>query len=244
MNVKDFDSYWDVNGLLAPNPCDPSTVGSDNGPMFTSEYLIMAKRHGVDLVDVADPILVIKRCIVDGVLNREPGYSGQTGPDDYLGVLALVKEYELAPWARSFLWSMIKYYGFLNNENPGEQTKEAFLVRQLQLPCAMISAAFPSLTNPLHWLIRVSAFPLYVYTALVILVSCYKEPIDSTDPRRLSWLLIQTTKSVSLLCYLASIIWYRRLYRDYGPEGMRAVAAIYYSPKGLNNNPYSKYWVN
>ena len=45
---SDFTSYVDGNKLLAPNPVSPGTVrGSDNGPMFTSEYFVMIKKNGL-----------------------------------------------------------------------------------------------------------------------------------------------------------------------------------------------------
>ena len=50
-------------------------------------------------------------------------------------------------------------------------------------------------------------------------------------------------KKTSLMCWLASKIWMWRLKKDY-PNKMNDVAALYYYPQDLDQNPYSKYWVS
>lgn len=240
--------YIDGNNLVAPNIVPPKTkVGSDNGPMFTAEYLIMLLYNGeMTTADVFEHYVSeyggIGSCITnEGMLSRVPRgqIASQTGPDDYYGVINLSKHFGDVGLPRGFLKALIRYMGFLNNNNPGQWTKSAFLVRQPQLVCAMVTAAFPSFINPIHILIRLLCFPLYAITAAIIATSCINEPVDSTDPRRLSWHLVQTVKSTSLLCFLASLIWYNRLHNDY-LAGMKSVAYIYYS----QGHPFSKYWVD
>ena len=70
----DFQPYIDGNGLLAPNPVPPETLkGSDNGPMFLSEYVIMlAKLDGLSPDKRQDYIDRISNCVGFDLLNRVP----------------------------------------------------------------------------------------------------------------------------------------------------------------------------
>lgn len=234
--------FIDGNNLVAPNLVPKGTIqGSDNGPMFTAEfYDILAKSGQLTDQDRADFAQRIGACIHSHLLNRAPVDTAIEGPDDYYGVLSASKILGNTDIPRSFLWAIVIYQGFLNNSNPGKWTLESFLIRQVQMLAAMVSAAFPSMWNPLHWVIRILAFPAYFYAACVIATSCWNVPTNDTDSRRLSWHLIQTTKSTSLLCYLASLIWYKRLHKDYGDNGMQAVAKVYYQ----DSHPFQRYWVD
>lgn len=233
--------YIDGNGLNAPQPY-PVGQGSDNGPMFTSEYYIMLAYSGqLTEQDRQDYLNKISPCIIDNLLNRAPYRTGQEGPDDYYGVLAGCMVLGITSLPRKLLWGMIKNFGFMNNEN-GKWTLASFLPRQSQLVAALVAASFPSLKNPLHYLIRHMAFPWFLYAALTIAVSCINTDTGDTDARRLSWLLIQTMRKVSLMSILTSKIWYKRLKKDYY-NGMRGVANIYYQPHD-GTNPYCKYWVD
>lgn len=235
--------FIDGNGLVAPHLTGP-IKGSDNGPMFTSELYVMYQKTGQlteqDRVDYANKI---GACITkEGMLCRVPigQIDGQEGPDDIVGVMNGCKQLGNTEIPRKILWAAIRYLGFLNNDNPGKKDEPSFLVRQLQLVAAMIAASFPSYWNPIHWLVRILAFPLFFYAAVVIFVSCINAPASDADSRRLSWHLIQTVKSVSLMCKFASLFWYHRLKNTYGILGMRGVAARYYQPQ----HPFIRYWVD
>ena len=243
----DFAPYIDGNGLLAPNPQPrpPVGKGDDNGPMFTAEYYIMLEKTSqITDQDKADFGQKIGQCIYpQGILSRVP--VGQTDSqeevDDYYGTLSGCKNLGNTAIPRKFLWAMIKYLTFMDSTTPGKLGNwDAFMFRQPQLIACMVSAAFPSLWNPIHWLARISAHLFYWYAAVVIALSCMNTPTSDTDARRLAWHLIEATAPTSMLCWIASKIWFKRLYKDY-PTGMQGVAAIYYQPNG--NNPYQKYWV-
>ncbi len=242
MSIQDdFKPYVDGNNLLAPSPVSPIGQGSDNGPMFTSEYFITLKKLNLLTdTDVADFSQRIAACTSNEMLNRAPGDSDQEGPDDYYGVMNGCKELGITEYPRMFLLSLMKHVGFLNNNQPGVMTGSAFLARQPQLVASMISAAFPSMVNPLHWLTRVAAFPLFLVSAIVLLFSCRGAVQSDADSRRLAWHLGNNVSRVSLLNFLVYKVWLNRLYSHY-PNGMKDVAAIYYQPNG--NNPYSKWWV-
>lgn len=242
MSIKDdFKPYVDGNNLLAPNPVSPGTKqGSDNGTLFLSEYFIMLKKNGA--LEANDPIDFVNRlstCIDNGLLNRAPGDSNQEGPDDYYGVANGCMEMGNTSIPRGFLRALIKGFGCLNNAMPGHFSWSSFLVRQPQLICSILTAAFPSFTNPIHWIIRIVLLPLYVVSALVLAFSSMDNESD-TDSRRLAWHLGNCTSKVSVLNKVAFWIWKKRLFKDY-TYGMKDVAAIYYKPSG--NNPYSKWWI-
>jgi hypothetical protein len=245
MSIRaDFESYFDRCGLLAPEP-NPGLIGSDNGPMFLSEYYIMLKKHGelTDQDQVSYWVKIANCMNEDGTLNRvtKPYKASQTGPDDYLGVLNGCKQLGIKDLPRQMLKSILRNFGFLNNVETGGHSKESFLIRQPQIVAAIVAASYPEWKLS-HFFARLLALPFFAWAALVIAISCIGAPESDTDARRLSWHLLQSTRDVSLLCWLASLIWYRRLYRHFGNDGMRAVAAIYYQPRC--ENPYAKHWVN
>jgi hypothetical protein len=240
----DFKPYVDGNNLLAPKPVATGILkGSDNGPMFTSEYFIMLKKLNLlQVSDVTDFEARISACVnPEGMLCRVPvgQDDGQEQVDDYYGVTNGCMELGVTSIPRKFLWALIRYAGILNNENPGSFQWDAFLARQLQLVCAVVNSSFPSLKNPLHYLVRLATFPLYLISAGILLFSSTGD-ISDTDSRRLAWHLGNNLSKASLLCWLAYKVWKHRLYSDYA-NGMNGVAAIYYQPEG--NNPYEKWWV-
>lgn len=251
MSIRDdFGPYFDGNGLLAPNPVSSDILkGSDNGTMFLAEYMVMLSKSS-QLTDTDKQYYFnhLKSCInSEGMLCRVPigQDDGQEQVDNYYAAMNGCKQLKNVEIPRTFLKSIVKNLGFMDNENPGSHSNWAsFMPRQPQLMAAMISAAFPSWLNPLHILIRTLAFPLYLVAAVSIFISCINTPANSADPRRLSWHLLQTVCPVSLMCKFASLFWYHRLYSVYGQAGMKGVAAVYYQPKGMNANPYSKYWVS
>lgn len=247
MNLsEEIKPYIDGAGLIAPSrQTQPATSrGSDNGPCFTAEYLIMCSRLGIRQQYKTRNRLW--SCVRDGILYRttprmEKPEPDQEGPDDYYAFAAFCREDEWKYYPRSILWSLFLGKGFLNNEVPGTPWRrdmkrvnwDAFLIRQPQLVAALIAAA------RLPWYLDIFATPLYAIAALVIATSCMNAPNSDTDARRLSWHLVQATSPASWLCKMASKLWYKRLYRDY-PNGMKEVAERYYQPE----HPFAEYWVD
>lgn len=225
---EEIQPYIDGNGLVAPNLTGNAVRGSDNGVMYTAEYLIMLKYLRCPLPYIT--ISCVDECFDEakGILSRAPGDKGQEGPDDYYAFCALLSVMRWYGFGKTMLYHGFKHFGFFDNGNGGGS---AFLWRQLQMIAAMASAAGLGWV-PLFW-------PFYLFAALVIATSCIGVPTSQADPRRLSWHLIQATWR-SPLTRLASKIWYRRLYRDYGPDGMKAVAKVYYR----DNHPFQRYWVD
>jgi hypothetical protein len=246
MALRDeFIPYTDGNNLLAPGPVAPTGSGSDNGPMYTSEWYVMLQKSGqLTPQDLIDFQTRIGACVnSQGMLCRVPvgQNDGQEQVDDYLGVLNACKALGNTKIPRQFLLAIFKNLGFMDNVNPGSKSNwAAFMPRQLQLMAAMVSAAFPSWKNPLHILIRWYCKPLFIYAAIIIATSCIGTDPGNTDARRLSWHLQNNVKGSSILCRLAAWIWTNRLKKDYLNE-MQDVAAIYYQPHPVN--PYSKYWI-
>lgn len=204
--------YTDGNGLVAPGLVPAGVMrGSDNGPMFTAEYLIMLNRNGdKPLVDAAvtNSLFSIRACIgVDTELHRAPGDTSPDEVDDHYGVISMAAEYGIKPFFKLpiRLW------------------------RQPQLLYAYLLAyGIPSFLLS----------PLNIYTAIIIATSCIGAPTSDTDSRRLSWHLIQATKKKSLICNLASKLWYARLHKAYA-NGMLGVAALYYQEQ----HPFKTYWI-
>jgi hypothetical protein len=173
--------------------------------------------------------------------NRVPigQVDGQEGPDDYYGVLNACFHLGNTEIPRKFLWATIKYKGALNNVNPGIWQWSTVLIRQPQLLAAMVAAAFPK-WNPLHILVRLMALPVFLVAAVSLAISCINTPNSQADPRRLSWHLLQTVYRRSIMCRLASFVWYWRLRKDYKEAEMRGVAYVYYE----RGHPFIQYWVS
>lgn len=220
MSVKDdFSSYMTMGGYLCPNQVPPCTVrGCDNQPLFTSEYYIILQRNS-QLIDsdIVKYKTLIESCVnSDGYLTRAPGDDSLGNPDNHAGVYAGYAQLAIkVPF--KFYWQLLRQ----------PQLYYAHLVNKLSLLSYIF--LYPLL------------IPLEIISAIVILTSCIGTDPGSTDPRILSWCLIQATVNRSFLCRLASKVWYNRLHSTYS-NGMNSVAGTYFQPSGLNNNPYSTYW--
>lgn len=238
--------YGDHYGLISSAPVAPGVlIASGNGVLYTSEYYIMLARSAkVQLEDSSQMMRILGACIDNnGLLHRQPvavPTSNTEAPDDYYGILAACSTWGWTSPAKGFLRALWRYKGCLNDVSPGTWTSQSFLARQPQLVAAMIAAAYPGKTLK-ERLIRLAAFPLFCYAALVIATSCIRADKSDTDARFLAWLLIQSVSPVSFLCNLASKVWFRRLYATYGWElGMKAVCSLYFSP----GHPFNIYWID
>ncbi len=270
--LTEMVDYTDGNGLAAPNVVPRGVLqGSDNGPMFESEKFVMFFKAGPTSSGfISNYVETIKGCLNEDMLCRVPYISiwdkscpnSQAPPDDYYAVLNGLKHAGDARIARRFLGACLLYKGALNNVNPGVWTGQSFLIRQGQLLAAMASTAWPT-WHPGHILMRLLFAPFYLWAAGVIATSCIGTPVDSTDPRRLSWHLVQVVKNHSILCWLASHLWYARLRSDYldayvkTGHAMRGVAAIYYKGRlvphpeinlptayVLEPHPFARHWID
>lgn len=214
--VDDFRPYIDANGLLCPAPVPAGTIrGSDNGPCFTSEFLLefMPQQSNVTFGESSAYFGAIQKCVnSDGYLTRAPGDTTLGNPDDHYGVYAALVTYNLPPFFK-FYWQ---------------------LIRMPQLFFASRCAANePKWYKPYYW-------PLAIITALVILLSNINDSASDTDSRRLAYLLTVAIAPYSLLCRLATKVWHKRLLKTY-PNGMKDVYGVYFQPNGTGNNPYSKW---
>jgi hypothetical protein len=225
--------YSDKYGFVSPQPTTHEDYPSSyNGVMYTSEFIVILVKLGLlTEVDRRWFMAQIGNCTSYETLNRTISWhdapGGQEGPDDYYGLMNACKHIGDESFPKRFLASLLSDLGCLNNVNPGQFTFKSFLARQPQLVAAMVAAAYPKATIK-DKLLRLLAFPLFLYSAIIIATSCIRAPRQDTDARRLSWHLIQTVSPVSALCRLASKLWYKRLYKTY-PNGMKEVASLYYS---------------
>jgi hypothetical protein len=198
-------NYTDANGLVCNRRCLPTEVNpSGNGVCYTGEYVtLLALRRELQDADRDAYAAIISKCIKPtGELTRGPGQPDMEGPDDYYGLAAGCQ----VTGSRDLVKEVLNYSFKPFNYHP-------------QLIAALYAAS-----GSTPWYI----YPLRGYAALIIATSCIFADKADSDARRLSWLLIQALSPVSFTCRLASKLWYKRLYKTYGPDGMRAVAAQYY----------------
>lgn len=226
MSLKtDVIPYLDKFGMVVSN----ASGRSDNGVMFTSEYLILLAMNGeLQPEDKADYLAKMRRCLINGeLLMRDPENDGaqQEGPDDYLGLLAGCKVAGDTSIPRAILWYGLRHLGAFNNVTPGKWTVQSFLWRQPQLITHALFAA------------RLPVGPFRAFFVLSLLFAVYQnETRGNTDARRLGWLLIQTWDGKGLLSRWAVGVWKRWLFSKY-PDGMIGVCRIYYGEA----HPFTEY---
>jgi hypothetical protein len=229
---KDVRPYIDKNGLIAPEKGGSSL----NGVMYTAELLIVAwerlteeQRWGLRHA--------IASCEIEyGLMGRVPyPHEQQQQVDDMYAYAALCMTTRLKYGrdrllrAHDVLQYGYKHFGSFNTVNPGVWTWNSFLWRQPQLLGAFLAAR----GNVKPW-----ERPFLWYAALAIFVSCRNTPKSDADARRLAWHLIKAVSPESWLMRQAAKGWYKRLLRDYGPEGMREVGRHYYTD---HENPLIKF---
>lgn len=211
-----------------------------------------------------------------GLMVRSPGDTWLDSPDNMLGVLCAAQVLERPLVAKLILSYGYRHLGIYNPTGESQWIWSAFLWRQPQLFAACNAAAgklnvltryatvifflylaIPGPATILYDVValfvigiaaRIWVLPSAIWSALVILYAGLRNyPTDGYgDERRLAWLLVQIMKPHSILCWLASKVWYWKLHKDY-PEsntypGMRGVAYHYYAPNGVH--PFSLYWVD
>ena len=244
-----LENYVDANGLVSPSKCLPTNPrASDNGLLYTGEfYALLAARGELDnsCGGIAGRIRPCQASL--GLYNRSPRDTDPEAPDDYYGLAAGLGAFGTVRsinYSTLYNWGAIcaafnivrygcKHFGSFNNVNPGKWTWQSFFWRQPQLIVALYAAA----NRAPRW-----QLPFRIYTASIIATACMFTPPIPTEstPRRLTWLLIQATQHQSWLCRVAAKVWWRRLRKQYGDPGMRAVNSLYF-PVG---HPLATYAVN
>jgi hypothetical protein len=229
----EIQPYTDGDGLISCQLSNGIWRTSDNGPLFTSEYFILLKEnHEFLFTDIHDYTSLIDSCMTrPGCLSRAPDDQGQEAPDDYIGVLGCCHFLGITSIPRSIFIYGLKHLGNFNNKSAWTFTGESFLWRMPQL-------IFLSYLGTGFWFLYPLMIPLAFYTALVIASSCMNTPISDSNARHLAWFLVIGTQK-SFLCRLASKIWWKRLRKHYGDEGLRAVDKIYFK-----DHPFIRYQIN
>lgn len=149
----------------------------------------------------------------------------------------------------SFIWRQPQLIAMLYAAAPVTDSAALFLSRLMGANLCLYFGLFHNsallVTFGLYWLYAVLTRNPFAfawtrwYAAVVIATSCMFTKTDNQDARRLTWHAIETLTPVSWLTRQAAKVWYRRLYRQYGPDGMREVATRYYSV----GHPFARYWV-
>ncbi len=233
-NLERFEDaclpYINKDGFIGGNPIPPD-MGRvcDNHSMFTAEYHRIRKDLGATDFDWD----MFKFLTPEGQPLRYPGADADLSPDDYLGLLNFFK---LTPIGKYLYAGRLLSFGFRNlGFYNSPKTREGFLWRQPQLLTAALAT-----NDRIKWY-SFWYFPLVLYTALVIAVAGTKaSPVDDQDTRRLSWHLIQVMQDTSLLCRLAASLWWKRLRKQYGEDGIRLVFGRYFG----FGHPFARYAVN
>lgn len=224
--------YLNVDHMAGGHPVNEfhTRRNNDNHGMFTAEYLRIVN----DLNPALRPDECMEQLVDDkGVLHRYMGdIEPDLSPDNLLGFLNYVElRPEKRPLAKRIYDRGRKGWGSYTTP----WSAEGFLFRQPQLIMALIAAS-----GGAAWY-KFWQWPLVIYTALVIAIAGRGIPAENDqDARRLSWHLIQIMKGHSLLCRLAARVWWGRLRKQYGDEGMRLVFGRYFNME----HPFAHFAIN
>lgn len=217
MSLKDLirTGYVDGSGLVAPEPTNYSILrSSDNGPLFTSQYLILQRLAGEELDTSA--LKALQSCIDDqGYLRRVPNDPTEDAPDDHYGVLS----------------------AFVLLNLPG-------IGPRLPLRClhpVLIYLKLLSLSPMLRMALSPIRTLMSPIVALIIAFSNHNSDPNETSNKLLTWTFIQAVASKSILCRLAGKVWHNKMVQLYDTKcPMGVIAKIYYS-KG---HPFITYFEN
>lgn len=237
--LKELKAYTNTDGFVGNTPCAGSGRTGDNMLMFSAEAFLVLKdnwmyNHPTAARSTAVSMinLIPKVTFPSGWFSRytvDTDIGWDLTPDNLLGYLTLCTKEQ----ANALVEHLHMYDGMVTITFD----KEGFTpYRQPQLYFAMLAVAGRlSRFNPIH-------IALAIWTALVIIEAGWNKPsTEDQDARRLSYLLIRLVETRSFLCKLASKIWWQRLKKDYGYEGLRLVYTRYF----LNpNHPIARWALN
>lgn len=226
-----LNNYLDGNYLVTPQPVNPverPKRGSDNGILFTSQFII----HSI-IQNYTFPLELfysIEGCIdSDGYLHRAPDDPGLDTPDDHYGVLALsLLHGQRIPLEGGQRIPLVdgQRIPLGGAQSGGHSVPLDRLARRLRLPwkCMhpmLIYMRALARGNPLARLFSPIA-------AIIIYHSNRAEPPSETTDKILTDITGRTLSLHSALCRWAYGKWKRRMLTQY--KSIEAIYTIYFGP--------------
>lgn len=203
MSLQDLlANYRTTTNMIVPNTIPPGTVrGSDNQPLFTSQYLMLQRLAGEPLDQSA--LSALLSCVgTDGYIHRAPGDTTPDEPDDLVGTLSCLAMLGIKA----------------NSPNiPITQPQPALLYLKLL-----------TLSLPLRLLFSPLELVLAPITMLILALSNLSSQPSDTSNKLLTWCLVEATESRNPLFKLTNYFWKRRMINMYGSDYMGAIAKIYF----------------
>lgn len=256
MLLDELSNGWvDGNGLVSPEPCDPTNLNSasGNGVLYTAEAILTLDRRG-ELTPGALALWMhsLSRCFVDsGLLARAPlGKSFALDIeqiDDYHGILAVSARFdyrvaeEILDYGRNVRVKIgpLRLPFWYNSTNPSDPLRD---IRSGKIAwSACFFPRFPQLVAAMYWAAHKKA-PWYLnfYAALVVVIACFAKRTN-TDAPMLTWLLCYTNTHALLpskLVSLAEKLWRWQYKRQWGEEASGICG------RTMNrNHPLGRYFV-
>lgn len=243
MVIKEYASnYIDRAGLVSCRETNGDVPSSDNGILFTAEFMRVLAINGFNNYD-SEFMQVVRECIKGGILYRAPNHTGQDSIDNHIGLCAgltqviqnskssgIVREYVAGAYAKLILDYGratkvtgpfgIKFSYVYNNENPGQWNPSAWLGRFPQMIACLQAVA----GEKVDWWRRIWANGAALWGAF-----CTAK--TDTDGKILSWLMLYVLNTMAphWSTKLVSWIWNWRVKLDF-PNGMKQVFEIYFGP--------------
>lgn len=244
--LDEIEEYTNFDGFIGPSPCKNEGRTCDNHLLFTAEMSTALIKNTDDhpylFFETAPTIINYTHLIKDltlksGWFSRYPGDRvNDLSPDNLIGYLSLCSKDE----ALGLLNHALSVKGNIEGSTrTWKEWGEAFTFRFVHMWClALMKSKRYSNFNPLH-LLMLGYSVLYIATSGIT-----DNKKTNADTRKLCYLFMVQMGHYSKLCKISEKIWWKRLRRQYGSEGMRAVYSSYFSPSGQPAHPLSQLAVN
>jgi hypothetical protein len=218
-NDLNWDEYTDKFGLIQPMP----DTTSGNGLRFTATAILSGKHPDPKKLFVA-----ILNCEQQpGLMQRFPGCLEQeTGPDDYIPVLAASHRMDGGALAKRIYAYGLKHCGFyLNGSWNWQHPFDALLWR------------FPAFLP----FARFCAYDSSGWAGQSLLAGAISDAAksDKQDSKALSWHIIHEMRGKYLKTDKEITKWLIALEDQFGEDGMGQVHSLYFDP-AHGNHPLSK----
>jgi hypothetical protein len=186
--------------------------GSDNGTLYTAQYLLLAAKAGEGISqEHINALYAISTCLDGGNPIRHPGDFTQNSPDNLISCCAVSTTF--AAKVYDYGWPIFNY----NTPNPKSIDLSSWMGRQPGLIGYMQMRA-GALVNPL----RVLA--LFIGIALTA-----REPLSATSDRLLAQLIMDT---IPITWYTEGLInWWGKKTRSQYPNGINSCVMTYFGPQ-------------
>jgi hypothetical protein len=186
--------------------------GSDNGTLYTAQYLLLAAKAGEGISqEHINALFAIQQCLNGGNPIRRPGDFTQNSPDNLISCCAVSTTF--ATTVYDYGWPLFNY----NTENPKSINLSSWMGRQ------------PGLIGYMQMRAKAFVNPLRVLALFIGVWLTSREPLTSTSDRLLAQLIVDT---LPVTWYTERFInWWGTKTRSQYARGINDCVLTYFGPQ-------------